>query len=313
MTTHTIPIGEPHPEHLGRERWLRATRPAFLSITAVGYALGVVNLSATLADWLAVGVGLIAALLLHAAANVINDVADADNGTDAANKQRIFPFTGGSRFIQNGVLSAHHMHRFAQYLILSAMILGTGLWLWCGWGIVLLGMIGVFVAWAYSMPPLKLNSRGLGEGCVFVGFGLLPIGSHFVGSGDWDLQTAILASSYALLTTALLYINQFPDRQADARAGKRHWVTRLSLQSAPWGYVLLCGGAYLAVTVGSLVTHWLPLWSALALLTLPLSARASLDLLRYAAHPQQLGRAIRFTILAAHLHGVLLAVGVWLG
>jgi 1,4-dihydroxy-2-naphthoate octaprenyltransferase len=45
------------------------------------------------------------ALLTHAAVNVINDVADHHNGTDAANTARLFPFTGGSRFIQNGVLS----------------------------------------------------------------------------------------------------------------------------------------------------------------------------------------------------------------
>lgn len=47
---------------------------------------------------------LLGALLIHAGVNVLNDYYDALNGTDAINQQRIYPFTGGSRFIQNGVL-----------------------------------------------------------------------------------------------------------------------------------------------------------------------------------------------------------------
>ena len=45
------------------------------------------------------------ALVAHAGANVLNDYFDARNGADDANQQGLFPFTGGSRLIQNGAVS----------------------------------------------------------------------------------------------------------------------------------------------------------------------------------------------------------------
>ena len=82
---------------------IAATRPAFLSVTLVGVILGLCSASADGAfrSPLLALVTLLFALIAHAGANVINDYYDAISGCDEANVDRIFPFTGGSRFIQN--------------------------------------------------------------------------------------------------------------------------------------------------------------------------------------------------------------------
>ncbi|MBL8477864.1 MAG: prenyltransferase, partial [Sterolibacteriaceae bacterium] len=88
-------------------RYFAATRPAFLSVTFVGCLLGLATAAhagIALGPALATAT-LFFALVAHAGANVINDYYDAISGCDAANTERQFPFTGGSRFIQNGVLS----------------------------------------------------------------------------------------------------------------------------------------------------------------------------------------------------------------
>jgi len=117
------------------------------------------------------------------------------------------------------------------------------------------------------------------------------------------------ALPYALQVTNILYINQFPDRQADAAAGKRHWVVRLAPRQARWGYVLIALAAPLWL-IGAVVAGALP-WPALAALaSLVPAAGAARDLLRHAAEPRRLAPAIRATIGAALLHGLLLAAGL---
>ena len=114
-------------------RWLAATRPAFLSLTLLGWLIGVAASHPPAALRGGLLLALLGAVLLHALANVVNDVADDANGGDAANTGRVFPFTGGSRLIQNGVLSARAMTGLA--VALGAVLLGLGgllLW-WRGW------------------------------------------------------------------------------------------------------------------------------------------------------------------------------------
>ena len=87
---------------------LAAMRPGFLAVTAVACGLGV---AAALACGggarpLAAVATVVLALLAHAAANVYNDWADDRLGSDAINEDRIAPFSGGSRQIQDGVLAA---------------------------------------------------------------------------------------------------------------------------------------------------------------------------------------------------------------
>jgi 1,4-dihydroxy-2-naphthoate octaprenyltransferase len=244
--------------------------------------------------------------------NVLNDYYDALNGTDAQNTERVFPFTGGSRFIQNGVLTPVQTARFG-YALLFCVIL-AGLWLMAHASVQLLyiGLAGLFIGWAYSAPPLWLNSRGLGELCVAAGILTITVGADFVQRKGFAAAPFIAGLSYALLAANLLYINQFPDRTADVAAGKLHWVARLPVLQARWGYVLIVALAYVWL-LASVLLDWLPVFALLALLALPLSVLAARQLLRLAAQPQQLGGAIKLTITALMAHGALLTLGLILG
>ena len=294
-------------------RWWLATRPAFLSITLAGVLLGMAasGLAALQQHWPLAVLGLILALLTHAAVNVINDVADHHNGTDAANTARLFPFTGGSRFIQNGVLSAAQMRTLGYTLF--ALVVAGGLYLVSlrGLPLLLIGFAGVVLGWGYSVPPLRLNSRGLGEASVALCFLLLPQGMAVLLTGSVLPVLCWASLPYAILTSLLLYINQFPDREADRQAGKWHWVVRLPLAQARAGYgllTLLCYGL-LAMLIWQ---QRLPLTAALGLLLLPLSGFASVQLWQHADQPSRLRPAIIATIMAANLFPLLLAVALLL-
>ncbi|HEX8989987.1 MAG TPA: prenyltransferase, partial [Rhodocyclaceae bacterium] len=210
-------------------RYFAATRPAFLSVTFVGCLLGLASAAAS-------GVGIDAAtatltlffaLVAHAAVNVLNDYFDAQNGTDAANLDRIFPFTGGSRFIQNGVISLAATGIFGYALLLS--VIPAGLWLTAhsAPGLLLIGVCGLLVGWGYSAPPLHAVSRGFGEFSVTAGWVLIVVGTDFVQRRGFAFAPLAAGLGFALLVANVLYINQFPDARADAKAGKRTLVVRL--------------------------------------------------------------------------------------
>jgi 1,4-dihydroxy-2-naphthoate octaprenyltransferase len=295
-------------------RYFAATRPAFLSASLMACVVGLaVAWQGNLAfdPWLAL-VTLVFALLAHAGANVLNDYYDALNGTDAQNTQRIFPFTGGSRFIQNGVLTLVQTRNFG--FALMAGVAAAGLWLMerSAPQLIYIGLAGLFIGWAYSAPPFRLNSRGWGELCIAAGFLAIVVGVDFVQRKTFAVAPVVAGLSYALLVANLLYINQFPDRAADTAAGKLHWVARLPVNKARWGYLLIAASAH-AWLIAAVAAGLLPLWALLGLLSLPMSFEAAHQLLQHAHRPQKLAGAIKLTIAAAMVHGASLSIGLILG
>jgi 1,4-dihydroxy-2-naphthoate octaprenyltransferase len=289
-------------------RYLLATRPAFLTITLAGCLLGLATAVVGGAEfgWARALVTLLLALLAHAGINVLNDYCDHLNGTDARNTQRIFPYTGGSRFIQNGVLTPRQVLIFA--VALFAVTIAGGLWLLsvAGSGLFWIGLAGLAIGWAYSAPPLQLNSRGVGELCVAIGFLLVVAGADTAQRGAWAPLPWLAGAPYALLVANILYINQFPDRDADRASGKLHWVARLQPEIAAWGYgliLLLAAGALL----GGVLLEALPLAAAFGFIAWIPAVQAWRQLRRFAAMPEHLAPAIKLTLLAAHALPLMLA------
>jgi len=306
----TPSVPEPTPERLNNPavRYLLATRPAFLSITLAGCLLGFATALAggVPFSWMLAIVTLLLALLAHAGINVLNDYCDHLNGTDERNTRRIYPFTGGSRFIQNGVLTPSQVLGLA--IVLFVLTMAGGLWLlgMSGMGLFWIGLAGLAIGWAYSAPPLQLNSRGLGELCVASGFLLIVAGADYVQRGGFAALPWLVALPYALLVTNILFINQFPDRDADLASGKLHWVARLQPEIAARGYgliLLLAGFALLF----SIINGTLPKAGVVGLFALLPALLAWRQLQRLAATPEHLAPAIRLTLLAAHLLPLLLA------
>jgi 1,4-dihydroxy-2-naphthoate polyprenyltransferase len=293
-------------------RYVAATRPAFLSVTLVGCVLGLASAQAggAVLRPLEAFLTLAFALVAHAGINVLNDYYDALNGSDAANTERRFPFTGGSRFIQNGVLTLRATGIFGYALLAS--VVPAGLWLAhaSAPGLLWIGLAGLAVGWAYSAPPFKLMSRGLGEIAVALGWLIVVVGADYVQRGSFSWAPVAAGLGYGLLVANLLFINQFPDLKADAAAGKKNLVVRLGPQRARWLYPSIALAAHLWLA-GAVLAGALPMLSLLALASAFPASVAARRLLREAGRPHVLDPAIRATIGAAMLHGALLAAALF--
>ena len=294
-------------------RYFGALRPMFLTVSAVGcfvgFAVGYVE-SGPL-PWWAYVIATLVAVVGHGSANVINDLADADNGSDAVNTDRIFPFTGGSRFIQERTLARHQVKRLAFFTLFVAIAAGIVLlaaldaWV-LGW----LGVVGLGIGWIYSAEPFKLMSRGVwGELAIVAAWALIVIGSAMLGSHQLSPSAVLLAIAYGSMVANILYINQIPDIRADRSVGKMTLAVRMPEGELwkPYTTFLLVSFACVLVAVLLTATSWAV---AIAFLSLPWAYLAIRVLKNAGSNRIDMTRAIQSTILAAHLFGLGLAIGV---
>lgn len=288
-------------------RWLAASRPGFLLITLVAALVGISQAQACGCGWdpLAAVATVVLALLTHAAVNIYNDYGDAVGGSDALNTERLFPFSGGSRVIQDGVFTAVQMRDAARWLGLVVVVGGALLAVRAGPGLLWVGVAGMALGWAYSSPRVALMSRGLGELAVALGWCLIVVGADYVQRHAFSSMAWVSGVSVALLVGGIVWAAEFPDARADAAAGKRTLVVRAGpeLAAAAYGSLVLCAHLWVAVWWW---VDWLPSTAWWALGSAPLSLAAAVMLAQRARQVARLRPVIALSIAAAVLHGLLL-------
>ncbi|MCX5892115.1 MAG: prenyltransferase, partial [Deltaproteobacteria bacterium] len=215
--------------------YLKALRLPFLTGSLLPVAVATV-----LAYWLhqAFNLGffclnLLGVAALHLGANLINDYYDSF-GSDPLNVN-VTPFSGGSRVIQDGQLEAETVKTLAYFFLAVGVVCGLAL-IYAGrpW-VAVFGFLGLLAGFCYSASPVQLMSLGLGEIFIFVAFGpLLSLGSYYVQTDKLAPVGAAVGLPLAFLITAIIWINEFPDLEADLAAAKRHLVCRLGLKLSRW-------------------------------------------------------------------------------
>lgn len=295
--------------------WIRATRPQFLTITALAVCIGVAGgaYEGMPIDWTAAVFCLLGALFVHAGANMVNDFHDREG--DAGNVERLSPFTGGSRMIQDAILTPRATAIAGYALLVVAAMIGVVLMASGRTELLWVGVAGIAMAVAYSAPPPRLSARGWGEIVVAGAWLLVVIGTDLALRGEWALQPLIVGVPLACLVAAILWVNEYPDEGADRRSGKYTLVVVLGVSRAARLHLALVASAYAWLVVAMSLGH-LPLAAALGLIGLPVSLFAAIRLILVAESDGDSRRflpVVRATILAAHLHGAGLIAGLLLG
>ncbi len=300
------------PPPLGKLRgWMVELRLPFLTASIIPILLGTVIAWAaaeTFSPFVFI-LTLIGGVSLHLGANVANDYFDHKSGDDEINQEFVRPFSGGSRMIQLGVLTPRAVLSGAILLFVFSSAVGLYL-IWArGVVILLLGLVGVISGFFYTAPPFNLASRGIGEFFVGLNFGvLMTLGAFYVQTQTLSWEPVFAAVPIALLITAILYINQFPDYTADKVVGKRHLVVRLGREKAVVGYGALMISVYLFIVAG---VAWgvISPFALVGVLTLPLAVRAVQYAKVHHSEPFSLVPANASTIIIHLATGIFLVVG----
>ena len=231
---------------------LRATRLPFLVATWVPVLLGTAVAAFNgFLDLTLFILTMLGASLAHLGVNTANDYFDYSQGADMVNVTPT-PYSGGSRVIVYGLVSPGQMLGTS---VLSVVLAGTiGLYLAFTRGlleILFLMAAGTFIIFFYTAPPIRLVYRGVGELGVGLAFGpLIVMGTYFVQTQAFTLEGFLASLPVGILVAMILYINEIPDIQWDAKAGKKTMPTRLNKEDTLRGYALSLAVTYGVVLLG---------------------------------------------------------------
>lgn len=249
-------------------RWLaafvRLGRPQFLVGGFLLYGLGaavaaVHGATLAVATYL-LGQGAITAiqLMTHYANDYFDVAADQANLTPTQ-------WSGGSRVLVGGVLSPRVALRAAQALAVLAAVLVMIVFSRGSRAAAPALLLALVLAWAYSAPPFRLHSRGLGElTTAIVVTGLTPLVGFLEQGGTFTNVGRLLPAQLPLMGMqfAMLLAIEFPDAAGDAAVGKRTLVVRLGAARAAALYRALLVAIYGAIPL--LLGAGLPLLGAAA-------------------------------------------------
>ncbi len=218
-------------------------------------------------EWTLFLVALVAGVLLHIGTNVTNEIYDVRKGVDTIVSPR------ASHAIVKGRIGDREAYVLAMAAFGAAFVLGVYLASVRGWPVVALGLAGLVGGYTYTAPPFQYKFSSFGIPLVFALMGpLMVVGSYFVITGTIGWSALAVSVPVGLLVAAILHGNEWRDIGEDARVGSRTVSVRMGRIAAHRIYIALVVGAYLALTV-ALLAGLLPLWTLLAMMSLPLLAR----------------------------------------
>jgi len=214
-----------------RPKFLVASAAPVIVGTAVGYAaVGTLTVAPFVLAVLAI-------MLIQAGSNIANDYFDHISGNDWLNKN-VTPFSGGSRSIQDGLLSPTSMLLLAMVALTAGAAIGIVIVVITESLLILvLGLIGIAGGFFYTAPPLKLGYRCIGEIVIALLFGVLPVfAAYHIQTKTLDIMPLGPALIVSLLVFLIILINEFPDADADAAVNKKTLVVVLGTSGALWIY-----------------------------------------------------------------------------
>lgn len=301
--------------------WLVQIRSNFLALavllTALGIALAALelrggeqpgNLGAVNAFLVILGV-----VLAHVSVNLFNEYSDHTTGIDANTVKT--PFSGGTGMIQSGMTTPLAVSTAAWQTLFWAFLIGLYFTIMSHWVILVIMAVGGASIVLYTRHFARVL---LGEFFAGLSLGSLVVVGAYValtatpGADPCTLFPArviLISVPPGILTALLLFLNEFPDAEADRAGGRFHLVIFLGKRRAAYLYV-----AGLLAVYGSIVLlpalgyfSWTPL---LALLTAPLAAKAAVTALRHAEDTPLLVPALGLNVIVVLATDLLLTLAV---
>ena len=253
------------------------TRPQFLLLSIVLAFLGTAIALHSGNFHLGYAVLAFAGLLLaHIAVNVLNDYFDYRSGIDLETKRT--PFSGGSGVLPAAMLSPGQVLWFGLITFVLTIPVGIYFVIVAGWPLLPLILVGGACIFLYTPVLSKL---GWPEWAAGAGLGTLPVlGAYFVQTSSYPLAAVIAAVPSGIMVHNLLFLNEFPDVEADIKGGRKTLPILVGKIKASYVYTAMTTAIY-AWIIAAVAWGIMPAFCLLSLLTLPLAYKAIMGSLKF--------------------------------
>ena len=247
------------------------------------------------------------------AKNAAGEVVDFYSGTDlAVREEDRTPFSGGKRVLVDGLLTRTQTWAVAAVFGFVGSLIGTAIAVFREPRVIWFGIAGAALAWSYHGLPLKLCYRGFGELAVGLSYGpVIVLGAYVVQTGRISGDVIWLSVPLGILIAAFLWINEFPDQDADKASGKNNLVVRLGKRNAAKALAVIYGASFLVTALFPFLVSF-ELYPLCGLLSAGFPIAALAAVLKNPSSFHRGRPAQLLALLAFVLYSVEIAIGVML-
>lgn len=299
--------------------WLAQFRVNFLILAVLLVLIGVATVAMfpgsnkiSILSIVLLTIGMVSA---HSSVNLFNEYSDYNTGIDFNTNRS--PFSGGSGMLPTGKTKPAAVLNAAIITLIISAAIGIYFAIVAHWSILALSIIGGLSIVFYTPFLAKI---ALGELIAGLSLGTLPvIGSYIALTATPDqslseiLPNGVIWLSIApgILTALLLFINEFPDVEADIKGGRKHLVIIMGRKRAALLYVIGLVATFVSI-IGCMIAGILSWWGILALLTIPVALKAGTTALKEYNNTPKLIPALGMNVITVLATDLLLAVSIFL-
>lgn len=282
--------------------WLRAVRIRFLLASVISVFLGlVINWwqEKTLNIEFAV-LTLIGVVALHASVDLLNDYWDYKRQIDTETKRT--KFSGGTGVLPEGLLKPGQVYRAGMIMLIIGALIGA--YFIYERGIIIAIILGFAIISIYFYSTRIVDS-GLGEVFVAIKGAMIVLGTYFVQNPHITIEPILAGIVSGILSSTVLFVNSFPDYDADKAHGRKTLVIVLGkakAASSVWIFPIATYG----IIIVSAISHIFPTVSLITLLTLPIVIRSSISLQHKFNHVEEFVPIMKNFVSYSRITGALL-------
>lgn len=287
--------------------WLKAVRVRFLLASIISVSIGL-----AVALWKGYAIDIAYALLtyagviaLHASVDLLNDYWDYRLGVDKATRRT--PFSGGTGVLPENILKPESVYKVGLIMLVIGAIIGLYFVAVRGFMIAVILAFAVVSVYLYSTNIVRV---GLGELFVAVKGAMIVLGTYYVQTAEVSIEPLYVGVIAGVLSSTVLFMNSFPDYNADKASGRRTLVIALGLERASRVFIAFPILAYILIIVGVL-SSIMPIYILLSFVALPYALHAYRTLLKEYNNSdvERLIPSMSSTVIFSRVTGIIIALG----
>lgn len=286
--------------------WLRAIRVRFLlaSVIAVSNGLALSYWKFGQLDPVYAALTYAGVAFLHASVDLLNDYWDYKRGIDSATIRT--KFSGGTGVLPENLLTPKAVYRAGvAFLILGGLV---GAYFVAIRGITIAVILGFAVVAIYFYSTSIVNS-GLGELFVGIKGAMIVLGTFYVQTMTLHPAAVYVGVIAGLLSATVLFVNSFPDFEADRSKGRRTLVILIGKNTGAKAFPLFIAAAYALIAIG-IMLGYTKIYSLAAFASIPFAAKAITSLRKESENLQGLVPAMGSTVMYSRITGFVLAASL---
>jgi len=284
--------------------WLRVIRVKFLLASVIAVCLGLAinwwqNQTIDIVYGILTFVGVMA---LHASVDLLNDYWDFKRNIDT--KTQRTKFSGGTGVLPEGLLKPNDVYRAGIIFLIIGSAVGGYFIFEKG---IIIAIILAFAIISIYFYSTRIVDSGLGEIFVAIKGAMIVLGTFFVQTSHITVEPILGGIVVGVLSSLVLFVNSFPDFDADKAGGRKTLVIMLGKKKASnavWIFPIIAHGTIILGTA----THVFPILSLITLLTISLLMKSGLSLKQNFDNPDKIVPTMGSFVLYSRITGLLLVL-----